>query len=176
MNRMGPWVKHIIATKNGVADQDDSAVRLIDYSIETEIINDTSIGQTEKEAVILARRGQGKFRQNLESIEKCCRVTRVTDPRLFRASHIKPWRSCENTKERLDGNNGLLLSRHVDHLFDKGYISFLDTGDLLISSVIARDQLKLLGLKCEPPINVGKFSEEQKQYLAFHREKIFMNP
>ena len=38
------------------------------------------------------------------------------------ASHIKPWRNCDNS-ERLSGANGLLLSPHVDKLFDRHWIS-----------------------------------------------------
>ena len=37
------------------------------------------------------------------------------------ASHTKPWRDSTN-EERLDGENGLLLTPTIDHLFDKGFI------------------------------------------------------
>jgi hypothetical protein len=36
-----------------------------------------------------------------------------SDHRFLVASHIKPWRLSDNS-ERLDGNNSLLLSPHVD--------------------------------------------------------------
>jgi hypothetical protein len=89
---------------------DDGAVRTVDDAIEKVIQNDTNIDATERRAVIAARRGQGKFRANLEQIESRCRVSGITDQRLLRASHIKPWRSCANNHERLDGHNGLLLA------------------------------------------------------------------
>lgn len=38
------------------------------------------------------------------------------------ASHIKPWRKCSN-KERLDPQNGLLLTARINALFDCGLIS-----------------------------------------------------
>jgi hypothetical protein len=49
----------------------------------------------------------------------------------LRANHIKPWRDA-NATERLSGENGLLLSPHIDHLFDQGYVSFSNTEQLLV--------------------------------------------
>ena len=151
----------------------EDAIQLIDDTVEQEIKNNTEIDETERKALVSSRRGQGRFRQNLASIEKCCRVTGVTDPRLLRASHIKPWRSCANNHERLDGYNGLLLAPHIDHLFDRGYISFSDEGNLLVSPRINPDQLSLLGISLDPTPNVGSFTEEQKSYLEFHRTLVF---
>jgi putative restriction endonuclease len=128
------------------------------------------IESTEKDQIIKARKGQGKFRKNVEKIEKKCRVTGITNKSLLIASHIKPWKSSNNA-ERLDGNNGLMLSPHIDSLFDKGWISFLATGDLIcandgIASVLADWGVKL-------PINVGNFNSTQTKYLNFHLEKIY---
>lgn len=109
------------------------ASELADAAAERAIRNRTDIGPTEKLHVCQSRRGQGIYRENLHGFEKGCRVTGVTDPAHLRASHIKPWRVCSNF-ERLDGNNGLLLSPHVDHLFDRDFISFKDCGTLMISS------------------------------------------
>jgi len=90
-----------------------------------EQINNAEIESTEKDQLIKARKGQGKFRQNVERIEKKCRVTGVVEKNMLIASHIKPWKLSSNI-ERLDGNNGLLLSPHIDKLFDLGWISFSD--------------------------------------------------
>jgi hypothetical protein len=94
---------------------------------------------------------------------------------LLKASHIKPWRSCANNHERLDGYNGLLLAPHVDHLFDRGYISFADDGELWVSSRIDLRQLELMGVRTSPAVNVGPFSAEQRSYLAYHRENVFLS-
>ncbi len=127
-------------------------------------------GPLERERIQKSRRGQGVFRQNVRAIERSCRVTGVRQARHLRASHIKPWRLC-NDAEKLDGNNGLLLSPHVDQLFDGGWISFSDSGDLMRSS---RLDSNVLGRWRIPEIlNVGVFNEEQKRYLAFHRESVF---
>ncbi len=104
----------------------DSAFDLIE-KIETSIENDLSelpIDLTEIEALIKARKGQGKFRHNVEQFESKCRITGLADKRLLIASHIKPWRVCEAAAERLDGANGLLLAPHIDRLFDLGLLTF----------------------------------------------------
>jgi HNH endonuclease/EVE domain-containing protein len=142
--------------------------------LEQKLLADTELSATEKAALILARIGQDKFRSNLLSVEKRCRVTGVDDSRLLRASHIKPWRCCDTNEERLDGENGLLLAPHIDHLFDRGYISFENDGLLLLSDAISREQLELLGLKVGSEINVGLFRPTQARYLAYHRANIFL--
>ena len=86
------------------------------------------------------------------------------------ASHIKPWRDSSN-EERLDGNNGLLLSPHVDHLFDKGFISFSEEGRILISPYLDRNVLSLW--KIDPNLNVGRFNKQQSTYLSYHQKKVF---
>lgn len=128
------------------------------------------LNDTEKEQLTKARVGQGLYRKRLEEIECRCRLTGVSDMAHLRASHIKPWRDCADA-EKLDGNNGLLLSPHIDHLFDKGYISFSDSGDLLLSSTLEPSVLTAWHLNNR--INVGSFNPRQRLYLAYHRANIF---
>ena len=61
------------------------------------------------------------------------------------ASHIVPWKDCTD-EERLDVDNGLLLSPNYDALFDKHLISFDEDGKLIGSNTIIRDisSLKIL--------------------------------
>jgi hypothetical protein len=126
---------------------------------------------TEKETIVKARQGQALFRERVIALEGGCRVTSVTDPSHLRASHIKPWRVCDD-RERLDGNNGLLLAPHIDHLFDKGFISFTDAGDLIRSAICPIDLLESWGLP--PIINVGAFRPEQWVYLQYHRLNVLI--
>ena len=77
----------------------------------------------------------------------------------------------EDNKEKLNGSNGLLLSPHVDHLFDRGFISFTQRGELLISSKLNTSVLD--DWEIEVPKNVGKFSSSQEDYLSFHRARVF---
>lgn len=138
------------------------------------IERDPRITVTEKRQVILARRGQGKFRERVARIEHACRVTRVNRPEHLIASHCKPWRDCESNDERLDGENGLLLTPTVDHLFDRGFISFRDNGQLIISPVADSLSLKRMGIPVDEQLNVGAFSEGQRHYLDFHRNSVFL--
>lgn len=134
-------------------------------------IKASTLEVTEKLQVIKARIGQGLFRSNLEVIEPACRVTGVTNKSLLIASHIKPWSKCDNNAERLDGNNGLLLSPHIDKLFDRGWITFTDSGDLLCAEPSIEQALQQWGV--ELPLNVAPFEPKQARYLAYHRDEIF---
>ncbi|WP_458527259.1 HNH endonuclease [Onishia taeanensis] len=141
-----------------------------DDDIERHIRNRTDLEATEKEQLVLSRRGQGRFRRALESIEPRCRITGLADKRHLKASHIKPWRDSSNS-ERLDGNNGLLLTPHIDHLFDQGYISFSDKGEILLSASLSQDAAQTFGVRASQA--TGSFTVEQQAYLAHHREKVF---
>lgn len=123
----------------------------------------------EETQLINARYGQGTFRANVERIENKCRLTNVTHKKFLIASHIKPWRKCTD-QEKLDGNNGLLLSPHVDKLFDKGWISFTDNGEIICASIIVEEVMEMWNLDIDA--FVGDFNEKQKNYLAYHRENI----
>ena len=139
--------------------------------VATAIDTDRTIPQTERTALIQARRGQGLFRDNVRSIERACRITRVERMEHLIASHIQPWRDGSN-EQRLDGENGLLLTPTVDHLFDKGFISFENTGQLIVSPVSDPVSLMRMGIDLDARLNVGAFSEGQRQYLEFHRENV----
>jgi len=137
------------------------------------IEQDPGLSSTDREALILARRGQGTFRKRVQEIEFHCRVTRVERAEHLRASHCKPWRDSSN-EERLDGENGLLLTPSIDHLFDRGFISFRENGELLVSPVAHQPSLLKMGVPADRTINVGAFSRRQAQYLEYHRDAVFL--
>ncbi|MGB5082035.1 MAG: HNH endonuclease [Burkholderiales bacterium] len=134
---------------------------------------DADVPETTRQAIVLARRGQGLFKQRVMQIERACRITGVTREEHLRASHCKPWRDANN-EERLDGENGLLLTPNADHLFDRGFIGFEDNGDVLISPVAHADSLARMGLNTSRMFNVGSFSQGQRGYLEFHRENVLL--
>lgn len=134
---------------------------------------DARIPETTRQQIVLARRGQGEFKRRVMEIERACRITGVTRIEHLRASHCKPWRDATN-EERLDGQNGLLLTPNADHLFDRGFVGFEDNGDVLISPVAHKDSLVRLGLDPERALNVGRFAEGQRRYLEFHREFVLL--
>jgi putative restriction endonuclease len=139
----------------------------------SQISADNHLRETEKQALIKARRGQGLFRQNVAHLERFCRVTRVDRPEHLIASHIKPWRESDN-HERLFEGNGLLLTPTIDHLFDRGFISFENSGELLISPIAHQDSMKKMGIITDRDVNVGGFAEPQREFLEFHRTEVFL--
>lgn len=141
--------------------------------VEQQISEDDAIDQTHKDALVLARRGQGKYREKLLTVERSCRLTGVDKPNHLIASHTKPWRDCTNI-ERLDPENGFMLTPTIDHLFDKGFISFADDGDLLISPVADKQSLQRMKVPVNGTTNVGQFSSGQKQFLEWHREFLLL--
>jgi putative restriction endonuclease len=141
-----------------------------DESIQYEILAKGIQGDLEKVQLTKARRGQGIFRTNVRLIEHRCRLTGVDNIKHLRASHIKPWKASSDS-EKIDGHNGLLLSPHVDHLFDRGFITFRNSGDLLISKELSSAVLDKWSLNSIE--NVGEFNSKQSEYLDFHREVVF---
>jgi putative restriction endonuclease len=91
----------------------------------------------------------------------------------LRACHCKPCRDANNV-ERLDGENGLLLAPDANHLFDRGFVSFDDYGEVLWSPVAHVPSLVLMGLDPSRLKNVGGFTDGQRRYLAFHRDSVFL--
>jgi hypothetical protein len=140
---------------------------------EERILASPAVGSTEKERLVRARRGQGAFRDNVQRFEKSCRVSGVADPRFLIASHILPWRHATN-EQRLDGENGLLLSPNIDYLFDRGFISFGDDGRLLKAPSVSADLLRQLGVPLDRELNCGQFTHRQRAYLREHRLRIFL--
>jgi predicted restriction endonuclease len=133
----------------------------------------TEIPETQRRAIVLARRGQGLFKQNVSRFESRCRITHVNNPTHLVASHIKPWRE-SNNDERLSGGNGFLLTPSIDHLFDRGFITFADDGELVISPIADRSSLQRMGVQTDSPFGVGHFNSDQKYFLDYHRKEIFL--
>jgi len=141
--------------------------------IEQQVETDPSVNETDREAIVRARRGQGLFKQRVMRIETHCRITGVDNPSYLLASHCKPWRDSSN-EERLNGENGLLLTPSIDLLFDRGFIGFEDSGNLIISPVAHKPSLQRMGLETKRITNVGTFTNGQRQFLEFHRNAILL--
>lgn len=139
---------------------------------EEEIEGDLKLTETEKESLILARRGQGKFRKNVLERTKFCPFTGISNPALLIASHIKPWK-VSNNNEKLDGNNGFAFTPTYDRLFDQGYISFGDNKNLMVSKKLDNQTIDKLGLKNGEIIEQLNLSEKSKYYLKYHRDNRF---
>lgn len=137
---------------------------------EKEIKEDTAIKEAEKEQLIKARIGQGKYREDLLKETPFCLITGVSDERILVASHIKPW-AVADIKEKIDPKNGFILTPTFDKLFDRGFISFEDDGELIVSHWLSPMNQKRLGLQ---PGKKYKFDcAGRNDYLKYHKENIF---
>jgi putative restriction endonuclease len=139
-------------------------------SVEASLRMRMEISETEKIQLVKSRRGQGLFKANVLIVESACRVTGVTQVSMLRASHVKPW-SKSDDREKIDGFNGLLLAPHVDHLFDKGYITFESKGEMVLSPNLNTEILDRWSIP--QVLNVGSFSSEQTEYLNYHQDSVF---
>ena len=163
-------VRSFFGLVNPMPDRTEIEIERENDVHEEGIIQRTLEGSLERERLVMARRGQGVFRHNVEQIEKSCRVTGLRDLQHLRASHIKPWKDSDDD-EKIDGHNGLMLSPHVDHLFDRGWILFEDNGMLVPSPKL--DVLVLQSWRIEPDRKPRPFLASQIEYLEYHREIIF---
>ena len=89
-------------------------------------------------------------------------------PSILIASHIVPW-SESTDEERMNVDNGILLSPLYDALFDKHLISFEDDGSLLVSKSIKSQKHIMLGMPYQAKILV---THGMKKYLKRHRERL----
>lgn len=134
---------------------------LIDYELDEVLV-------TEVLKEVKQRKGQAKFRKLLLTKYKTCALCGVEADHT-RASHIKPWASSTD-HERLDIHNGILLCPNHDHLFDKGLMTFEDTGNILISCALSSSQQMSFNVNSMLRIQM---SNEKKQYMAHHRQFVF---
>lgn len=130
---------------------------------------------TDLVALAKQRLGQQLYRTRLlEKWNNACAVTGLTDTRLLRASHAKPWAHATDA-ERLDPANGFPLAVHLDALFDAGLVSFSDTGAILLSPSLTPQTMTILGVTADLRLRIP-LSPQQRHYLAYHREHIFITP
>jgi hypothetical protein len=66
------------------------------------------------------------------------------------------------------------LTPTTDHLFDRGFIGFEDSGVLIVSPIAQAPSLNRMGIATDRVINVGTFTEGQKQFLDYHRESVLL--
>jgi putative restriction endonuclease len=147
--------------------------KLINALQETEIEETTA---TSIERLVTARIGQMDFRKKLlHGPGAKCAFTGISEPSLLIAGHIKPWAVSDNS-ERLSAQNGLLFTPTYDRLFNNGYISFYDDRKLLISPLLSKSTVSILGLEhgmeVEIPI-LGGSNRERRGYMKYHRENVF---
>jgi len=138
---------------------------------ELQNIQNTTETEEFKLQLTKARLGQGQYRKKL--LDECpyCPVTLISDDRLLIASHIKPW-SKSNTQEKVDPKNGFMFTPNIDHLFDKGYITFSQDKKMMTSQWLSKMTYQRLSIKPNNKIEHLPI-KGREQYLEYHRDVVF---
>ena len=136
-----------------------------------EIVNDNiNLRESDKQAIVKIRIGQGKFREKLLLRDKKCILCGIQNQNLLISSHIKAWKDCTSPKEKLDIDNGIILCSLHDALFDKGLITFDDNGKILFSDDLSASDRLLTNLSGDCYI---KMNNSMKEYMNWHRTHTF---
>lgn len=123
---------------------------------------------TERTGLVTTRVGQGAYRKSIIYRWDCkCAVTGFDKLEVLIASHIVPWSEATDN-ERLDVDNGLLLSPTYDALFDRHLISFENDGKIILSDKIDHNAYKKIGISGIERIK--NLSINNHIYLGRHRE------
>lgn len=172
-NRFTRIAKGVYALTDFVNKLENSDDNYIEFSGSDVVMNNIERTETEKIVSQKIRVGQNDFRQALLKSLKQCPITHINEKRLLIASHIKPWVFCDNN-ERLDVNNGFLLSPLFDKLFDKsvGLITFTPQKEILISNKLTKDNIQRLGIVHRQVIEDLPVSGRE-EFLEYHRRYIF---
>jgi 5-methylcytosine-specific restriction enzyme A len=124
-------------------------------------------GITERKGLVTSRVGQGAYRKRIvHRWEYKCAVTGFDQLDVLIASHIVPWADATDN-ERLDVDNGILLSPTYDALFDRHLITFENNGKIILSDSIDFNAYKKIGVTgIETIKNLSKYN---LSYLERHR-------
>ncbi len=150
----------------------DGQEDVLETQIESQIMQDESIRETERKAIISARIGQGVFRRQLIEKYGRCVITGVDNQKLLIASHIKPWSQSDN-RERISVDNGLLLTPTFDKLFDYGLITFTNKGKLIVSSFVGSENERRMHIPKDEVFNLYS-SVTMKQNMEYHADVLFV--
>lgn len=113
------------------------------------------------------------FKRHLDDVflvknkQRRCIICGINHPNLLVASHIKARWESKDTKEKIDGHNGLWLCAQHDRAFDRRLFTFeTPTGKVLVSKQLKKQ--KIIDLEYVLPMETV---ENSKEYLMHHMEK-----
>ena len=123
------WDDALIESENLLAKKTKTTIEKLNHINERDLLKEG----LEKERLVKARINQSLFRKMMLATYnfKCC-ITQITNQELLIASHIVPWR--EDSKNRLNPMNGLLLNTLHDKAFEHGLLTITEDYEIKISS------------------------------------------
>jgi len=135
--------------------------------------------QTPKESrKSMSRIGATEYRKKVLEHMPQCPFTKISDEKLLIASHIKPYNICIKEGREDQANdylNGLALTPTYDKLFDQGYITFEDNGDLICGTLLSKYTWEKLNINPNAKNKMRIFPENREEYLEFHRRNVFQD-
>ena len=142
------------------------------YTIEQEEKEISKLEKTEEGTTLTrARKGQGKYRQELLNLCPYCPITMVSDDRVLIASHIKPWAKSNNT-EKIDPMNGFMFTPTFDYLFDRGFLTFTKDKRTKLSPFLSKMTYSKLGIS-DNKIIYQLPIKGREEYLDYHNKEVF---
>jgi len=158
---------------------------LLDYQFRSIVHSQLTISsidivtQTNKKSKkTVSRDSASKYRKQVIEYMLQCPFSKISDDRLLIASHIKPYNVCmkENKPhEAVDYLNGLALSPTYDKLFDQGYITFTDRGELICGTQLSAYTWEKLHINPNAKNIMRIYPEKREKYLEFHRKYVFQD-
>ena len=144
-----------------------------------EIFGEDLISITKKRDPYLHRLYKNQLQEECEEIygNPMCVLEQLSYPVLI-ASHIKPYRTCineDNVGEAIDYLNGLALSPTYDKLFDQGYITFTDNGELICGTQLTAYTWERLRINPNAKNVLRIYPEKREKYLDYHRNYVFQD-
>ncbi len=109
------------------------------------------------------------FRRDLIEYYGCCQLCGIKKHDTLIASHSKPYRDAE-IDELINFYDGLLLCANHDKLYDKGFISFNNDGNILISKELDDIDIQQFNLE---NVNKLELEPEHIEFIQWHRDNIF---
>lgn len=152
------------SNNNYIIDIDTETIQALERELSAEGIKSST-----RDQIIKARINQSIFRDSLLQRHKKCCLCGVTNPNLLIASHIKPW-SISDNKERVNVNNGLILCPNHDKLFDGGWITFDDNGNIMISNQLSENDRVFMNIRAGMNITI---TPENRAFMEYHRNNIY---
>lgn len=147
-------------------------------SVELELKVEKEDIEQKDEKITKHRQGSVKYRKKVIEHMPQCPFSKISDERLLIASHIKPYNICMKTNredQAIDYLNGLSLSPTYDKLFDQGYITFTDTGELICGTQLSPYTWEKLSINPNAKNKLRIYPEDREEYLDYHRENVFQD-
>lgn len=123
---------------------------------------------------VSTRVGQAVFRHNLDDVfgGRCC-ITGADRREVLVGSHVLPWK-LSDSRQKLDPNNGLLLNRFHDSLFDKYLMTVRMDGTIEYLDSLKGELGSIYGRMCEPydEINFPEGYNPLKEAYAYHNRRF----